>query len=321
MAPLFSIIVACYNHENFVKESVGSALHQTYLDREIIAVDDGSSDSTAMILESFGESIRFARLPDNRGAGNARNQGASLATGRYLVFLDGDDVLMPWALEVYHRLIAACDPKLILGKCAKCVRTTPAVGPGVPDAIEFVQYPDFLSKDRSWVYNTSALIVDRATFLSAGGWSTDIFYQDIQDLLSKLGIAGKTVLTLEPATVWYRMHSTNAVRSTLPFLKGIYALLDRARDGAYPGGSIASMRRQTWFGGLIFYWTKEALRSGFYREAFTMLARNGWLLPLAIARRSTAWIAGRRSTETLPIEQKLQESLDWTTLKPRRRRA
>ena len=315
MAPLFSIVVACYNHEKFVKESVDSALCQTHLDREIIVVDDGSSDSTAMILESFGESILFAKLPDNRGAGNARNHGASLATGRYLVFLDGDDVLMPWALEVYHRLIAACEPTLILGKCAKCFRTTPVLGAGAPDAIEFVQYPDFLSKDRSWIYNTSALIVDRVTFLSAGGWSTDIFYQDIQDLLSKLGIAGKTVLTLEPATVWYRMHSTNAVRSILPFVKGIYVLLEKARDGGYPGGSIASMRRQAWFGGLIFYWTREALRSGFYREAFTMLASNGWLLPLAIARRSSAWIAGRRSIETLPIEQKLKEGFDCTRLR------
>lgn len=303
MAPLFSIVVACYNHERFVKEAVDSTLSQSYSDKEVIVVDDGSSDSTARILESFDESIIFAKLPDNRGAGNARNHGASLASGRYLVFLDGDDVLMPWALDVYHRLIAAHEPKIILGKCAKCVGAVPVMEKtNPPHSIEFVPYPDFLSKDRSWVYNTSALIVDRATFESAGGWSKDIFYQDIQDLLNKLGTVGKTILALAPGTVWYRMHSTNAVRSISPFVKGMYVLLDKARAGDYPGGRRANLKRKAWFGGLIFYWTKEALRSGCYREGFKLLASEGWLVGLAIVWRGAARIAGRRNTETLPIE-------------------
>lgn len=309
MAPLFSIVVACYNHENFVREAVESALCQTHPDKEVIVVDDGSSDRTAEILDSFGESINLAKLPDNRGAGTARNHGASLAEGQYLVFLDGDDVLMPWALDVYRQLIAACEPKLILGRSSKFLGTVPAMKAAeAPKSIAFVPYPDFLSKDRSWVYNTSALIVDRATFLSAGGWSTEIFYQDIQDLLNKLGIAGKTVLTLEPVTVLYRMHSTNAVRNVSPFVKGIYTLQAKAKSGIYPDGRGSRIRRKAWFGGLVYYWGKEALRSGFYREGCTLLARNGGLVMLAIARRSAARVAGRRSVETLPLEQNLQGS-------------
>lgn len=307
MAPLFSIIVACYNHEKFVKEAVNSALGQTYPDKEVIVVDDGSRDNTAAILKSFGASITLAALPENRGAGSARNHGASLATGRYLVFLDGDDALMPWALDVYHRLIAALEPGLILGRSARCVGTVPSTDTAdVPRSIEFVQFPDFLSKDRPWVYNTSALVVDRAIFLSVDGWSPDIFYQDIQDLLSKMGTAQKAVLVLSPATVWYRMHGTNTVRNVSPFAKGIDVLLKKARAGVYPGGSEAVWKRKAWYGGLVFYWAMEALRSRLYRAGFALLVRHGWLVPLAIARRSASRFAGRKSTETLPLEVTVQ---------------
>lgn len=304
MEPLFSIVIACHNHEEFVREAVESALFQRHPSKQIIVVDDGSRDGTANVLKTYAESIVFAGLPENRGAGAARNHGASLAVGEYLVFLDGDDVLMPRTLDVYDRLITACRPELILGRSAKCVGKVPARGTEeLPHDIQFVEYPDFLSKDRPWVYNTSSFIVHRATFLSAGGWSTDIFYQDIQDLLNKLGIAGKTVLVLEPETVWYRMHSKNAVRRVSPFLEGIYVLLAKARAGVYPGGRICRVRRTAWFGGLIFYWAKEAVRAGLYRDGFTLLASKGWLVLLAVIWRGAAWIVGRRTIETLPVDQ------------------
>ena len=304
MEPLFSIVIACHNHEEFVREAVESALLQRHPSKQIIVVDDGSRDGSANILKTYGESIVFAGLPESRGAGAARNHGASLAVGEYLVFLDGDDVLMPRALDVYDRLIAACRPELILGRSAICVEKVPARETEErPHDIQFVEYPDFFSKDRPWVYNTSSFIVRRAAFLSAGGWSTDIFYQDIQDLLNKLGVAGKTVLVLEPETVWYRMHSTNAVRKVSPFIEGIYVLLAKARAGVYPGGRECRVRRTAWFGGLIFYWAKEALRAGLYRDGFTLLASKGWVVLLAVVRRGAARIVGRRTIETLPVNQ------------------
>ena len=124
---LFSVVIACYNQEGFVRQAVESALSQEYPSKEIIVVDDGSSDGTADVLNTFGESIILARLPINRGAVAARNHGASLASGEYLVFLDGDDVLMSRALEVYGRLITARCPKIIFGRSAKCYGEVPEV--------------------------------------------------------------------------------------------------------------------------------------------------------------------------------------------------
>jgi len=79
-------------------------------------LDDGSSDGTPEVLDVFGNSIRLVKFAKNLGPLAARNHGSSLATGEYLVFLEGDDVLMPWTLQVYERLIATLRPKIILGQ-------------------------------------------------------------------------------------------------------------------------------------------------------------------------------------------------------------
>jgi glycosyltransferase involved in cell wall biosynthesis len=303
----FSIVIACYNQEDFVRQSVESALFQEHPGKEIIVVDDGSQDGTADVLNTFGASIVLARLTTNRGASAARNHGASLARGEYLVFLDGDDVLMPRALEVYSRLITARRPKFILGRSAKCYGMVPeGKTADFPNDIQFVEYANFLAKDRPCVFNSSTLVVDRSKFWSAGGWSSDIFYQDMQDLMTKLGDSGKMILVLEPETVWYRMHSTNAVRQVSPFIRGIYALLAKARAGSYPGGRERWLERSSWFGGLIFYWTKTAMRAGLYREGFILLASGWWMVLLAVIRRGSAWLVGRKPIEIIPTGQPSQ---------------
>lgn len=272
-------------------------------------MDDASRDGTADILRTFGDSIIFARMPTNSGVAAARNHGASLATGEYLVFLDGDDVLMPHALEVYGRLIAARSPKIIFGRSAKCYGKIPgAETDNSPCNIQFVEYANFLAKDRPCVFNTSTLVVDRSTFWSAGGWSPVIFYQDIQDLVTKLGASGKMILVLAPDTVWYRMHSTNAVNKIVPFIEGIYVLLAKARAGLYPGGRERWFERSAWFGGLIFYWMKTAMRAGLYQDGFILLARGWWMILFAVFRRSMAWLVGRKAIETLPLLQRITAS-------------
>lgn len=300
--PLLSVVIACHNHEGLVREAVESALYQDFPSKEVIAVDDGSSDGTAEVLKTFGSAITFAKFPVNRGAAAARNHGASLARGKYLVFLDGDDALMPQTLAIYGQLVTARQPAILLGRSLQCYGKLPPA-PEPPREVQFVEYPDFLAKDRPWVYNTSSLVVERAPFLAAGGWSEEFFYQDIQDLLNKLAIAGTTLLVIAPDTVWYRMHTTNAVRRIQPFIDGIYLLLRKTKSGAYPGGAEQKFRRAAWFGGLIFYWTKEAINTGFYRDGFALLAAKGWLILLAAFRRAFIRITGRKPVETLELKE------------------
>ena len=95
---MISIIIPCFNAELTLRATVESAFAQD-VDKEVIVVDDGSTDGTGDIIRSFGKQIRPAFGP-NRGAGAARNIGTRLARGDFLQYLDSDDLLMVGTLPV-----------------------------------------------------------------------------------------------------------------------------------------------------------------------------------------------------------------------------
>ena len=100
--PLVSVIVPIYNHERFVRQALQSVLQQTYRPIELIAIDDGSQDTSADIAaatlrQSPGNSVFIRRA--NRGAHNTLNQGLALATGDYLAILNSDDLYHPCRIQ------------------------------------------------------------------------------------------------------------------------------------------------------------------------------------------------------------------------------
>jgi glycosyltransferase involved in cell wall biosynthesis len=103
--PLVSVIVPTYNGAAFLKTAVDSVLDQTYPSVECIVIDDGSTDATPSIIESFGDRVRGTRQ-SNRGFGYARNRGARLARGELLSFLDHDDCWRPTKIERQVRRLA-----------------------------------------------------------------------------------------------------------------------------------------------------------------------------------------------------------------------
>jgi glycosyltransferase involved in cell wall biosynthesis len=94
-----SVIIPTYNRAGLVVEAIESVLRQTAPPREIIVVDDGSTDGTPDALASFGDRIVAVRQ-DNQGVGGARNRALAMATGRYLAFLDSDDTWLEFKLEL-----------------------------------------------------------------------------------------------------------------------------------------------------------------------------------------------------------------------------
>ena len=94
MAPLVSIIIPTYNRSVTVRRAVDSVLAQTFLDLEVVVVDDGSTDDTRAALSAYPESVRYASQR-NQGPAAARNHGMRLARGEFIGFLDSDDVYYP----------------------------------------------------------------------------------------------------------------------------------------------------------------------------------------------------------------------------------
>jgi len=90
--PTASIIIPCYNSQQWVGEAIESALSQEDVNVEVIVVDDGSTDDSLSIVRRYSDAIRICSGP-NRGACAARNIGVSMARGRYIQFLDSDDLL------------------------------------------------------------------------------------------------------------------------------------------------------------------------------------------------------------------------------------
>jgi glycosyltransferase involved in cell wall biosynthesis len=102
-SPLISVIIPVYNREKLVQETLISIMAQTNENWECIVIDDGSTDKTWQVLETYSKTdgrikpIKRYRAP--KGANTCRNIGVEKSEGEYLIFLDSDDLLAPWALE------------------------------------------------------------------------------------------------------------------------------------------------------------------------------------------------------------------------------
>lgn len=94
---LVSVIIPCYNQAHFLRDAVESLLQQNYSPLEIIVVDDGSTDATSQVAKEY-ENVVYA-YQYNQGLSAARNTGTTLSNGKYLIFLDADDWLLPNAIQ------------------------------------------------------------------------------------------------------------------------------------------------------------------------------------------------------------------------------
>jgi glycosyltransferase involved in cell wall biosynthesis len=128
--PCISVVIPVYNRAHCVAHAIESVIAQTYKDIEIIAVDDGSSDGTAKVLEGFGNRIRLIRQP-NGGVSAARNTGIRAARGKWVAFLDSDDQWHPEKLERQLGALKKYRAKICFTRCIN------AQSESLPD-IEFI---------------------------------------------------------------------------------------------------------------------------------------------------------------------------------------
>jgi len=100
MNPLVSILIPSYNSEKWIKSTIESALAQTWENKEIIVVDDGSTDNSYNIAKQYESKILKVIAQDNSGACVARNRALSISQGDFIQWLDSDDILAPDKIEI-----------------------------------------------------------------------------------------------------------------------------------------------------------------------------------------------------------------------------
>jgi glycosyltransferase involved in cell wall biosynthesis len=203
-----SVIVPALNVAPFVDDAVRSLLGQSLVPREIIVVDNGSTDATRDRLASYGDRITVVEIA-TRGASTARNAGLRTARSEFVAFQDADDVSLPERLERQSRVLEA-DPDAALVYCA----IDYVEEDGRPTGRRF-DCSDYRRRGfqgllflRNRIPTTSAVLARRSILLDAGGFDERLSHNEEYDLWLRL--AGRhPVACLDEPLVQYRLHRGN----------------------------------------------------------------------------------------------------------------
>jgi glycosyltransferase involved in cell wall biosynthesis len=289
----FSILMPVYNREEYVREAIDSILSQSFADYEVFVIDDGSTDQTLQVLESYGSRIQLIRQA-NQGPEVARNKAAALARGEYLAMLDSDDLFLPGALATYDRVIRTFNsPPLIIGSMVYFGQGLPLPAKAPPSCpMEVLRYPDYLSKDVPVGLSSSRIVIQKSVFDEVGGFRNSTpatFHLDDFNLILKTGTYGPCMVVEKPDTIAHRRHEANTVRNLKAIVDGILALVRAEHQGQYPGGSKRRWARYAHVGGVAStYAVRYCWRGGQRKLALRLLLGSAPMVFAAVCKKFLA---------------------------------
>jgi hypothetical protein len=202
-----SVVIPCYNAAPFVAETIESVLAQTHPEVEVIVVDDGSTDGSWRVVERYADRILAVRLERNRGGSHARNRGAELATGEFLMFLDADDCIEPHTLRC---LVDALRDTSDATAVCPWVRLKQHGGEWVDTPTE-IPLPDPAADplhqwlDSRWA-PPCAVLWRRSVYERTGGWDEEVSYNDDGDLMLRSFLHGTRLVIAPCGLARYRFH-------------------------------------------------------------------------------------------------------------------
>jgi glycosyltransferase involved in cell wall biosynthesis len=209
MDSFVSILIPCYNAERWIAQAIESALAQTWSEKEIIVVDDGSIDGSCEIIAGFGGRIRWETGP-NRGGGVARNRLLELAKGEWIQYLDADDYLL--ADKIAHQMaFVAChaDSDIVFGP----VTIEDWSERGTRSSLRLIPAPhDVWGLLASWeLPQTGAPLWRKQAIVDVGGWKRDQPCCQEHELYLRLLMAGKRFAYCPSNGAVYRQWSDDTV--------------------------------------------------------------------------------------------------------------
>jgi glycosyltransferase involved in cell wall biosynthesis/peptidoglycan/xylan/chitin deacetylase (PgdA/CDA1 family) len=240
MQPLVSILIPCYNAGPWIAQCIRSALDQTYANKEVVVVDDGSRDNSLEVIRSFGDRIRYEAGP-NRGGNAARNRLLQLSAGEWLEFLDADDFLLPQKIEKQIAMLGA--------QPALDVIYSPVLhqyGEVALEQLSRVEDDDLYANYFRWAYfSTTVLLLRKAAVIEVGGWKEDQRVCQEHELMLRLILAGKSFGLMREALGVNRVESNESVsrRSPLVTLRQKMALSDQLEAHLLVRGEMTELRR------------------------------------------------------------------------------
>jgi glycosyltransferase involved in cell wall biosynthesis len=224
--PLVSVIVPAYNAEQFIEESLRSALVQTWTRLELIVVDDGSVDSTAEIAARLGDKRIRVIGQENRGAAAARNTGLMNATGKYVQFLDADDILSTSKIELQTIALEHAGPDTIASCSWAHFAVDPAHSVIEPQPVWSEERPLewlILSAAGGGMMQPAAWLTPRSLIDKAGPWNESLTLHDDGEFFARILVNASRNIFVRDALIYYR-----GVRGSLSRTRG-----RKAAESAY----------------------------------------------------------------------------------------
>jgi glycosyltransferase involved in cell wall biosynthesis len=197
--PLVSVVIPCYNQGHFLAEAINSVLSQTYPDIQIVVVNDGSVDNTEEVVKKYRGKVDYV-YQNNMGLPSARNSGISASEGRFLMFLDSDDLLSPDAIR--NLAHATCRNASNLSQCGwksfRSVEDLDLLVGHLPTQAELL--PLLINTNAGPVHS---FIVEKDLALDVGGFDP-------------------TLNSCEDWDFWLRCANHGVSFSTIPFVGAFY---------------------------------------------------------------------------------------------------
>lgn len=225
--PSFSVIIAVYNGERTISNAIDSILKQSFPAKEIIVIDDGSTDNTKKQIEAFGDKLNY-HYQENAGVSIARNRGVEIATGDWICFLDADDWYYEKRLQWHAELLEKYPTLDFLtgnfdyidenGQTIRQSMQSTAAGKKILALagknkyfiMEGILINDFIEQHFG---DTHTLSLRKQTFLQLGGYPAGVAVcEDIHFLIRLCALSKKIGVVTVPMAAYF-IHQSSATRS------------------------------------------------------------------------------------------------------------
>ncbi len=268
-SPLFSVVIPVYQREDKIGVTLRSVAAQSFRDFETFVVDDGSRDETCAVVEKF-DFVSLIRQ-SNAGPGSARNRGVAAASGKYIAFLDSDDLWFPWTLQRYAETITHHNNPSFVTGFPLCFTSEDELRKVADAHPAFRSFRDYLSTRDEWLwYGVSSFVVRRDVLLSVGGFIDGRVNGEDAELAMRLGTANGFVHISNPPMFGYRIHDGNVTLDREKSQKGLQLLIQGERDGRFPGGHARALDRSVVISRHIRPFAVESARRGDSSIALTL---------------------------------------------------
>ncbi len=235
--PLVSILMLTYNGARFIREAIESILVQTYTHFELIVIDDGSTDATQEILQTFNDPrIRSIRHEENAGLLIRRKESLSLAHGTYVAILDSDDVWLPAKLEQQVAYLDTHRDCVLIGTwIARINERSEIIGTTKYNTDNLSIRASILTRNQ---FAHSSVLMRKDALDKTKGYRFPL--DEDLDLFLQLGVHGSFANIAEVLT-HYRINPTGQSRNKLGMIRNVLAII-RVHKDTYAGYRRAQLK-------------------------------------------------------------------------------